>query len=358
MSRPTRQPPSDGPARARLAAGLLVAGLMTALLLAAPAPGWANPGHVDPASLPRGGDPRVAHLVADEIRDGDRRVPATTRGEHVDLWVAARGYVLTDWVQATERYRLTFVAPGGRQRLLARPARLAGAAVSPGGRRLAWAEERGRLGPPTVVTVVRPATGAVLASRRFHLAHVVAVSGSRVLLTLRSRDTAEATWWWDYRLDTLAQVSGDAARRADLRHDRVVLATGAEDSFCSRVAPLSDPAATLWSSCRVAPYRWSPGGGRALATHTYFDESGTDRWLTVGDRTGARLGLVAGRLGWGPAWEDNRHVLLLAQGDRGDAAVLRCTVAGRCERASRTWDVGWHGYPPYYLAPPVVLARN
>lgn len=321
-------------------------------------PVQANPSRLDPATLGRGADPFVPYLVGDTIRDGHRQVAATRRGDHYRLWTTTRGYVLDDFVQSSEVFRLVFVGHGGQQRVIARRSWPTGEAVSPSGRRIAWGKAVGRLGPPTVVTVGNPNDGRVVASRRFHFATVFAVTGSRVLLTLRGRNTPETTWWWNYRRDTLSQVSSQPARRVDVRHDRIVLGTGSEDSFCNRVAPLSRPEQTLWASCRIGPRSWSPDGARALATHTYFDETGTDRWLTVRDRTGKRLGRVDGRLDWDSVWEDDRHFLTVAQGDNGSAAVIRCTVAGRCERASPLWDVPWHGYPPFYLAPPVVLPDN
>lgn len=76
----------------------------------------------------------------------------------------------------------------------------------------------------------------------------------------------------------------------------------------------------------------------------------------MGDPSGRRLGQVDGRLDWNSAiWEDDTHFLTLAQGDSGKAAIIRCTVTGSCERASRMWSrpVEEHAY---YTAPPVLLA--
>jgi hypothetical protein len=68
---------------------------------------------------------------------------------------------------------------------------------------------------------------------------------------------------------------------------------------------------------------------------------------------------VSGRLDWDASWEDNRHFLTMAQGDSGTAAIVRCTVAGRCERASRLWHVPLPDDPSvYYAPPPVVLSTN
>lgn len=327
---------------------------VTATLLSGPVPAQARPGYLDPATLSRGPDPRVAHLVGDTIVDGPRRVPATRLGDHWDLWTTRRGYLLNDYVERRDAFRLVYVSRSGDKRLIDRRRGPADVAVSPSRRRVAWGQGR------APVAVADPDTGRVLARRDFpEYATVVAVSEARVLLTLQPREAPTTTWWWDYRRDVLSQLSGEAAVRADIRHDRVVFWTGPEDRFCNRVAPLSRPDRTLWSSCRVGPRAWSPDGRRALATWTYFDENGTDRWLTVRDRTGDRLGgRVTGRLDWEAVWEDDRHFLTAVQSNQGIAAVIRCTVGGRCDRASRLWDVGWDGYPPFYLPPPVVLTNN
>ncbi|MGH3332021.1 MAG: hypothetical protein ACRDPJ_12040 [Nocardioidaceae bacterium] len=327
--------------------------------MSAHVPADARPSHIDPATLDRGPNPSVAYMVGDTIRDGARRVAATRLGDHLDLWTTARGYVVGDVVQQRRGvFRLVYVSRAGQKRLIARAPGFFCTTVSPSGRRIALAKTLNEEGIRTVVKVSNPDTGRLLASRRFRAACVFAVSDSRVLLTRRDPRGHATTWWWNYKRDTMSKLSGQQALRADLRHDRVVLATGPEDSFCNRVAPLSHPSRTLWRSCRLAPHAWSPDGARALVTHTYFDAAGTNFWRAVGDRTGRRLGSrLTGRLDWDAVWEDNRHFLTIAQSDRGKAAVVRCTVAGRCERASRLWNVRVD-QDAYYVAPPVVLPNN
>jgi hypothetical protein len=57
-------------------------------------------------------------------------------------------------------------------------------------------------------------------------------------------------------------------------------------------------------------------------------------------------------------WEDDTHFLTLALGDSGKAGIIRCTVAGTCEGASRSWAVGTATYQPNFIPPPVVLASR
>lgn len=321
-------------------------------------PAQARASDIEPANLVRGADPSVAYLVHDTIRDGSRSVPATRLGDHAKLWSVKGGYVLQDWLQRAQVFRLVFVTGTGERRVIGRSPGQVSVAVSPSGTRMAWAQGRNELESPTVVKVANPSTGKVLARRSFPWASVSAVSSSRVLLTLRGVHLPVATSWWDFERNTLTKVTGQAALRADLRHDRVVLATGPADSFCNRVVALSNPEQTLWRSCRRAPHSWSPNGQQVAATHTYLDDAGTNLWEAVSDRNARRLGRVTGRFDWEAVWEDNGHFLTLALGNSGNAAVIRCTTGGRCERASRLWYVGKVTYQPNYVAPPVVLASS
>lgn len=336
--------------------GLAVVGILTALSVAAPA--QAGAGGIDPAALPRGADPAVAHLVRDTIRDGDLRVAATTRGRHDALWSVSGGYVVRDYNVGRRRSTvLTFISPSGEQRVVARSRNLIEAEVSPTGRSLAVQTWRGPLLQRSVVTVTRPASGRVLAQRELGLATLVAVTDSKVLLGRRSHWHDPATQWWNYRRDTLWRIHGQAAVDADVRHDTVVFATPAKGEFCNRVAVLSRPARTLWRSCDVFPHQWSPDGSHVIATRTYFDAAGTDRWWVVDGRTAQRSATVTGRLDWHAVWEDDEHFLTLAQSDAGRAAILRCDLTGSCERASRIWRVPLPFEPSlYYAPPPVVLA--
>jgi len=337
----------------------LAAGACAAALVAV-VPAQADISHLDPASLPRGSDPAVAYLVRDTIRDGALRVPATTRGEHDALWVVAGGYLLRDHdVGARSLVRVVFVSPTGDRRVVARSQDQIDVAVSASGRRIAVRVPSDRTGERSVVTVSRPRSGRIVAQREFRLATLAAVTEHRVLLGRRVGWRDPATVWWNYDRNAIRRIANQAAVDADVRHDRVVFDRTAVGEFCNRVALLSAPTATLWRSCRIYPHQWSPDGRRAIATHTYFDAAGTDRWLVLDGRTGERRSRITGRLDWNAVWEDNRHFLTLAQSDAGKAAVIRCNRAGTCERASRIWDVPVPSEPSlYYAAPPVVLAER
>ena len=315
------------------------------------------PDTVEPAALPRGSNPHVVHVVRNTIRDGDLRIPATRR-HHEAVWSTAKGYLLKDSRTQPDRiaYRLVHVGRDGARQVLSREAR--SVAVSPDGTRVAWSVDLGRDAPPARVTVAVAATGRVIASRLFHAGvQVTAMTRHRVLLS-RLFTYRHGTSWWNLDGDRLRRISDLSAVGADLRHDRIVLDIPRDAPACNMVAPLSHPSMELWRSCRIYPHAWSPDGEHVLATHTYFDDSGTDRWLVIDSTTRERVGRVLGRLDWDAAWEGNDHFLTKAQSASGEAAVIRCTLDGRCERASRVWDLGPVDYQPFYLSPPVVLPSS
>lgn len=343
--------------RRATSASLLVAAVALAFPLLPPAAVGTVAASVDPAALPRGADPAVVHLVRDTIRDGERRVPATRRGEHDALWVVAGGYLLRDYNVGPRRLtRVVLVRRTGERRVVARSRFWIEVRVSPTGRHVATQVSPNDLTLRSVITVSRARTGNVVARREFRLATLAALTDHRVLVGRRIRWEHPATVWWSHDRDRVRRMYHQAAIRADVRHDKVVFDRSDDGEFCNRVAVLSRPARTLWRSCRLYPHQWSPDGTRAVATHTYFDAAGTDRWWVVDGRTARREARITGRLDWDAVWEDDRHFLTKAQGEDGKAAVIRCDVTGACERASRVWDVPLPEQSLYYASPPVVLA--
>jgi hypothetical protein len=342
--------------------GLVAVGL--AVGLAAPvlvASAGAERSPIEPSTMNRGAAPTVTYLVHDTIHDGTQRIPGTTRGRHQRIWDLRDGYLLQDWLQKAQVMRLVFIGKGshaGEKRVLGRSPLHMSVAVSPGATRVVWTQGPNDLSKPTIVRVTDPVTGRLVAGRLFRLADVRAVTRTRVLLSRRGAHTPSTTIWWTYAHNVVKTIADRAVLRADVRHDRIVLASGVLDAFCNRVAPLSNPDRTLWRSCDWMPHAWSPDGTRVLATHTYFDDVGTNRWVTLRDRDASRLGGITGRFAWHAAWEDDQHFLTLALGDSGKAAIIRCTVGGRCERASRLWNVGKATSQPNYIAPPVLLTSN
>lgn len=336
----------------------LVAASAGLTALVAPGLAQAQQVEVEPPALTRGGNPALVHMVRNTIRDGDLRILAP-KGRHEELWSTAHGYLVKDVRPQPDKlaYRLVHVDRDGEKRVVTRDARTV--AVSPDGKRVAWTVQLGRDGnPPTVVKVATSGSGRVVASRRFPGgASVIAVTRHRVLLS-RLFTSRQGTLWWNLDRDSLRRISGQSAVSVDLAQDRIVLDIPRDAPACNRVAPLSAPEETLWRSCRIYPEAWSPDGEHVLATHTYFDDAGTNKWLVLDSTTRERVGRVTGRLDWDAVWEDDGHFLTMAQSASGEAAVIRCTLDAQCERASRLWDMGAVDYQPNYISPPVVLASN
>ena len=122
----------------RLTRALLqVAAVVLVVIATVPVPGLparADPTPLDPAALPRGGDPAVAYVVRDTIKDGERRVPATRRGQHQALWVVRGGYLVRDHDVGPRRStRLTYIGRTGERRTLARSREWMQVAVSADG---------------------------------------------------------------------------------------------------------------------------------------------------------------------------------------------------------------------------------
>lgn len=350
--------PGERPRAAVRAAATMTAVAVLALLPRLSA--VAEPTHLDPAALPRGADPAVVHLVGDTIRDGDRSVAATRRGEHQALWVVAGGYLVRDHYDRGPRSwaRLVHISRTGERRVVARSSQgLITVAVSPSGRTVAVQLPSTPDGLRTEITVSRPRTGRVIAQRELRLANLVAITDHRALIGVRSGWHRPVTVWWNLQRDHLTRLHDQGAVGADVEHDRVVFKRSGEREFCNRVAVLSRPARTLWRSCLLYPHQWSPDGRHAIATYTYFDAAGTPQWWVIDGRTAHRRATIAGRLDFDAVWEDDAHFLTLAQSDAGKAAIVRCDLTGACERASRVWDVPVPAEPSlYYAKPPVVLA--
>lgn len=339
----------------RLALAIAVA---AGLALATQTSATAEPEHIDPAALPRGDNPAVAYLVRNTIRDGDLRVPAPKRGEHEALWAVAGGYLVRDYnVGDRSVVRVMFIDPAGMRRLVARSRQWIEVAVSASGRTAAVQTSLRGTNRRTTITVTAPATGRVIASREMPLATLAATTDRQVLVGRRARWHHPATVWWHFHRDKVKRIYHQAALSADVTHDRVVFDRTPVGEFCQRVALLSRPRRTLWESCSVAPHQWSPDGVHAVATRTYFDAAGTDRWWVIDGSTAQRQARVVGRLDWDAVWEDDEHFLTKAQSDDGKAAILRCDLSGSCERASKLWNVPLPSEPSlFYASPPVVLA--
>jgi hypothetical protein len=347
--------------RSRATRLLAVASAAAAALALGPAlaaPAQAKPAHLDPAALARGADPQIPYLLGNTLHDGDRTVRVAKAPNHIALYETRRGYVVVDNLPRAKRtFRITSISDSGRRKVIARPEASYTTALSPFGNRLAWSDRISDLSGRSIVKVVDPHTGRRVARRAFRNADVLAVTANRVLITRTLPGGNEAvTLWWNYRRDRVRQVAPQQGLHADVRNDVLALSRPFAGA-CARVVRLSRPERQLYRNCRIDPHTWSPNGRHAMATNIYFDAPGTDRWVVTDARTGEPRARVTGRLDWDVAWEDNRHFLTMAQSDQGKAAVIRCDLQARCERAGRLWDRAVNE-DEYFVGPPVLLASN
>lgn len=345
-----------------LTAGAALVSLVVAQApTAVPAPDSPRIAHIDPATLKRGDNPRVAYLVRDTIRDGDRRIRVRTPGKNLALFETRSGYLVWSFVYNRNMTVVAVDRDGDRRRL--GQEQIVYPVVSPDGRRVVVVKQRTPGAGPNVARVVDPRSGRMIARRVFPVhSGVLAVTDRRALVTNLGDPQAvgASTWWWNYRRDTVRRISGWTAVGADLQANKVLLDHGWRgNSDCQRVAPLKHPRRTLWRACRIFPRDWNAKGSRALATRRFweFDRRGTDRWVVHKGRGPGATGRVTGRLDWTAVWEGNRRFLTVAQSDNGEAAIIRCRFDGRCERASKLWQIPVDN-DDYYVAPPVVLAEG
>lgn len=105
-----------------------------------------------------------------------------------------------------------------------------------------------------------------------------------------------------------------------------------------------------WSSCELYPISFSPDGRYAVAVDSRTDGLGPGELIIVDTATGRRRMVLDVEVTQQVAWEPNGRLLFDAwHGTK--VALVRCTVAGACERATsvRTHDLGHDPRSPFTL---------
>lgn len=307
-----------------------------------------------PLTHRRGAKPKVAFYDrrSHRIHEGDRSIRVRFPGFVTQLATVRGGYVLVNQrSDLNARTTFRFVNTSGRSRIVGHGWFAYLTAVSADGRRIAFSTGGARR-----TSVVRVSDGKT-ASRLFPGGgEVVALGRVRALVTVGSR-----TWWWTPRTGRVTHYSGDQAYAADPTARRVAMLQGdTSRTYVGSFPRGSRPQWRLPDAERV---------GRFADDHR--------RVLTLGHRAGRRTegsytllrvrttqtGVVrrtfVGRLDpvQDPRWEDPTTFLALVKARhqrRGTVreAWLRCTVGGRCERASMvfTLDKGTGRQSPLVLA--------
>ena len=307
-----------------------------------------------PRTAARGPNPRVSYYDrrSHRIHEGTRSVAVRFPGLLVQLADVRGGWVMVNQepdAAATTTFR--FVNRLGRSRVLARESYADLNAVSADGRRIALSTAGARR-----TLVVRVADGAVAAREFKGGGRVAALSRVRALVA-----TGSGSVWWTPRSRTVTHYSGDQAYAADTTAHRVALLRG--DTAQTYVG--SDP----WDS-RPS---WVLPDGERVGRYSVDDR----HVLTLGHRAALPVGhsytllrtrstqrgvvrrTFLGRLDpvQDPRWETPTTFLALVRRSRVQhgtvqEAWLRCTVKGRCERASMVFEVD----PTGRRQSPLVLA--
>ncbi len=334
---------------------LLVAALAAACTwsTAAPAPARPHRTVLVPMTEHRGPAPRVTYYDrrSHRIHDGNRSVRARFPGLVTQVAEVRGGYVLVNQLDDAEaRTTFRFVNPRGRSRVVGYGWFAYLTAVSADGSRIAFtAGGAGR------TSVVRVSDGRT-ASRLFPGGgDVVALGRISSLVTVGSH-----TVWWTPRTGRVTPYSGDSAYAADLTARRVALLRG--DTSETYVGSFPRGSRPPWGLSRAERVdRFAHDDRRVLTLGHRRDQLASHSYTLLrvrATRTGELLRTFAGRLDpvQDPRWEDPTTFLALVRTRHQRAgtvreAWLRCTVGGRCERASMVFTLD-----PATRQSPLVLA--
>jgi hypothetical protein len=330
--------------RAVITAAALGVELMGSLAPAAVA-GGEGPTQVRPSRSPQGERPQVLHEQREVIHDGDRavrvRVPRDQRtGDTRLLGRTTRGYVVGSSRQLDPdhwRFDLWRVRPGhATQRIRSFSTDAVGDyTLDAQGKRIAIAiDRRGFSG----LLVLRVPSGKVVARRPMAGQLTLEHFGRRLLV---SRLEPERTVWFAPGTGAVDRVAAKRSvwlgRGLVTREER---RTNPEGYPCLRVVRLSAPDEPVWRSCTWSPWALAPDGRHVVVGKNAdapstgptrlqvqrLDGGAVVRELRVPARGDAGFSTVL--------WEDRSHLLMVTQ-DLKRAAVMRCSLAGTCERATR-----------------------
>jgi hypothetical protein len=324
---------------------ILLATLVAALSGALVAPAQAQPSRdprtvLSPQTDRRGPNPQVAYYDrrSHRLHDGRRSIPVRFPGALTQLAAVRGGYVVVNTLPDLDaRTTVRFVNRKGRSRVVGHGWFAYLTAVSADGRRIAYSTGGARR-----TSVVRVADGKTVSRLFPGGGDVVALGRVRALV-----DVGGHTEWWTPRTDRVTHYADDEAYAADLSARRVAMLRGGTSlTYVGSVPRGSQPAWRLPDTERVARFS---GTDRRVLTLGHQDRRRTSNYTLMrlrSTRTGVVRRTFLGRVDpvQDPRWEDARTFLALVKARRRPAgtireAWLRCTVGGRCERASRVFTL-------------------
>jgi hypothetical protein len=311
-----------------------------ALLIGAPAQAAVPAIDLQPDELPRGADVAIPHVEDGVLVDGDRRVDLGAPTARLIGRSGASFVVGTTAADGSHRSRIVRVRPDDGLEVLVRGVEPWDFVLSRDGRDLVHA--RARADATTRVRVWSARSGTLERDVIFrdYLTALDADAG-RVVLSGFDRGTLE------WRMSGgVRRITRRHAGRVDLGLDLFSSYTGDPyDGGCTRVARLSRPGRTLWTSCRERVEAFSPDGRSIATVHILSDGIGPGevRTRTIDGTALARYTTT----GWfgGIEWESPTALLLGTNGTTTSATV-RCRLTV-CANAS----------DPERVQPPRVTAR-
>lgn len=298
--------------------------------LAAPSSATVAETKIRPAQLERGADLAFPHVDGKTIVDGGVRVKV--RAPRV-LLLGPSG---DDYVVATSNkfgtghYRTFRVTAGGKRTPLLRGVAIYEQTLSGDGSQIARASTR--RGKHTKIRVWSAADGERETTRRFPGAvSILDFDENRMVLGSFGPDR---TSWWNVDSGATKRLVNRAGYVANIRANRFASLNGNPyDGGCSVTARLSNPAKSLWTSCKQAVREFAPKGGRTVTDFILSDGPGPS--VVEVHRTHGRLvaRYRAPSLFGAVRWETARK-LTMETFTKKKGATVRCKLAD-CERATR-----------------------
>jgi hypothetical protein len=293
---------------------------------------------IDLDKLPAGAAPKVPWYADGVIHDGDRTVPIDVADDAaVQFAPVAGGYLVAAADPRSGQPKIRLVAGDGAVRHTVTGA-FSLPAVSSDGRAIAYSELRGGDGggePSIDLVVVDTSTGAERARKHVDVHAAMVVGFLRGLLVFTGQsDDGGRTDLWNPETGQIRTVQGLGRAHGTNGVDLVLADTKVDpQTFEPRCAGIRDMAAGVMKAeiCdqQVAGLL---GDGRWVLAQSR-NERGP---LAVVDTASGRTLLevtVTPELSRAPVTEPDGSLLLVVnQGNR--EAVVRCTLAGRCERAT------------------------
>ena len=276
-----------------------------------------------------GSEPEVPWVIDGELRDGPQRVALGLES------VYALERTLDGWLVTGDDgsgYQAFLVRPDGSKTALGR--RMSDIAVAEGDRRVVQVRGYSEL---QRVTVHRAADGEQIASRRFRYPRVLAMRGSKVLMSVTGgRD--RRTFWWDISSDRTRRVVSRPGISADLSAGRLVLADPRGGPCNQSLVRLHHPKRVLKQMRTLTVTGWNATDDTMLLGECYYDEPYQRSVVIRRDpdqRTLAHMSTNPRRGDkFGPAVWESSKTWLHVRYDDARAFIERCNKrTTRCERA-------------------------